>query len=94
MQNSEMFLQFFTSRNLSNEYITIKNLEKTYLDSRIIKNLLKVKKIFCEIIYMHILVHIYVSYAMLNNIFAHLDRISHSSARGYQLVYLYFYNPL
>jgi hypothetical protein len=33
MQNSEMFLQFFTSRNLANEQITIKNLEKTYLDS-------------------------------------------------------------
>jgi hypothetical protein len=30
--------------------------------------------------------HIFVSYAMLNNIFAHLDRISYSTTRGYQLV--------
>jgi hypothetical protein len=40
---------------------------------------------------MHILVHIYVSYIyvsydMLNNIFAHLGRISRSIARSYQLV--------
>jgi hypothetical protein len=35
---------------------------------------------------MHILVHIYVSYAMLNNIFIYLDRISSSITRGYQLV--------
>jgi hypothetical protein len=44
---------------------------KSYLDSRITKNLSKVKKMFCEIIYMHTLVYIYVSYAMLNNIFEH-----------------------
>jgi hypothetical protein len=40
---------------------------------------------------MHILVHIYMShiyvlYAILNNIFAYLDRISRSTAQGYQLV--------
>jgi hypothetical protein len=35
---------------------------------------------------MHVLVHIYASYAMLNNIFAHLNRISYNTARGYQLV--------
>jgi hypothetical protein len=57
-----------------------------YLDRQIVKNLSKVKKIFCEIIYMHILVHIYVSYAMLNNSFAHLDKISRSIMRDYQLV--------
>jgi hypothetical protein len=39
---------------------------------------------------MDILVYIYVSYAMLNNIFAHLDRISHSTAEGYQLVIVKF----
>jgi hypothetical protein len=39
---------------------------------------------------MHILVHIFVSYAMLNNIFAHLNRISRNIARGYQLVYIVF----
>jgi hypothetical protein len=38
-------------------------------------------------IFVHIYVsHIYVSYAMLNNIFAHLSRISCSTTRGYQLV--------
>jgi hypothetical protein len=46
---------------------------------------------FYEIIYLHILVHIYVShvyesYSMLNNIFVQLGRISRSTARGYQLV--------
>jgi hypothetical protein len=35
---------------------------------------------------MHILVHIYVSYAMLNNIFTHLNRISHNTVRDYKLV--------
>jgi hypothetical protein len=42
---------------------------------------------------MHILVHIYashiyVSYAILNNFFAQLNRISCRTARGYQLVIL------
>jgi hypothetical protein len=36
---------------------------------------------------MHILVHIYVSYAMLNNIFAHLNKISHSTTRGYKVLF-------
>jgi hypothetical protein len=45
---------------------------------------------FYEIIYMHILVHIYVLYDMLNNIFAHLVRISNSTTSGYQLVMLVF----
>jgi hypothetical protein len=31
---------------------------------------------------MHILVHIYVSYAMLNNIFTHLGKISRITAWG------------
>jgi hypothetical protein len=35
---------------------------------------------------MHILVDIYVSYAMLNNIFSHFDRITRSTAWGYQQV--------
>jgi hypothetical protein len=35
---------------------------------------------------MHILVHIYVLYAMLNNSFIHLGKISRSIVRGYQLV--------
>jgi hypothetical protein len=35
---------------------------------------------------MHILMHIYVSYAMLNNIFAHLFRISRNTTHSYQLV--------
>jgi hypothetical protein len=35
---------------------------------------------------MHNFMHIYVSYAMLNNIFAHLNRLSHNIARGYQLI--------
>jgi hypothetical protein len=43
-------------------------------------------KMFCEIIYMHILMHIYVSYFILNNIFTHLSRIFRSITRGYQLV--------
>jgi hypothetical protein len=37
---------------------------------------------------MHILVYIYVSYTILNNIFIHLDRISHDIAQGYKLVVL------
>jgi hypothetical protein len=89
MHNSEMFFRFFksSSRKLSNEHITtIKSSTKTYLDSRIVKNLLKVKKMFCKIIYMHILVHIYMLCAILNNIFTYLDRISRGTARGYQLV--------
>jgi hypothetical protein len=35
---------------------------------------------------MHILVHIYVLYVMLKNIFAHLSRITRSITRGYKLV--------
>jgi hypothetical protein len=35
---------------------------------------------------MHILVHIYVSYAMLNNSFAHLGKISHNIILDYQLI--------
>jgi hypothetical protein len=35
---------------------------------------------------MHISVHIYVSYAMLNNIFTHLSIISHCIMQSYQLV--------
>jgi hypothetical protein len=31
-------------------------------------------------------VHIYVSYAMLKNIFAHVDRISRGTVWGYKLV--------
>jgi hypothetical protein len=38
---------------------------------------------------MHILVYIYVSYAMLNNIFTHFGRISYNTARGYQLIINY-----
>jgi hypothetical protein len=63
MQNSKLFLQFLKSSNrkLLNEQTTIKNLAKnkikSYLDSRIIKDLSK-GKIFCEIIYMHILMYI------------------------------------
>jgi hypothetical protein len=44
---------------------------------------------FFKIIYMHILVHIYVSYTILNNFIAHLDRISHNIASDYKLVLLY-----
>jgi hypothetical protein len=44
---------------------------------------------------MHILAHIYVSYiymsyAILDNIFAHLGRISHNTVQSYQLVNYYF----
>jgi hypothetical protein len=39
---------------------------------------------------MHILVYIYVSYAMLNNIFAHLSRIFRNIARGYQLQLVHY----
>jgi hypothetical protein len=35
---------------------------------------------------MYILVHIYVLYVMLNNIFVHLSRVSRSIAQGNQLV--------
>jgi hypothetical protein len=42
---------------------------------------------------MHILVNIYLSYAMLNNIFVHLDTISRSTTRGYHLVKLIFTAP-
>jgi hypothetical protein len=35
---------------------------------------------------MHILELIYVSYAILNNIFIHLDRISSNMVQDYQLV--------
>jgi hypothetical protein len=38
---------------------------------------------------MHILVYIYESYAMLNNIFTHFGRISYNTARGYQLIINY-----
>jgi hypothetical protein len=43
---------------------------------------------FYKIIYMHILVHIYVSYAILNNIFVYFGRISRSTEQDYQLVVL------
>jgi hypothetical protein len=43
---------------------------------------------FCEIIYVHILVHIYVLYDILNNIFTHLSRISRNIMRSYQLLTL------
>jgi hypothetical protein len=58
---------------------------KTYLDNRVIKIFQKLK-IFYEIIYIHILVHIYVSYAMLNNIFLHLGRISRNTVQDYQII--------
>jgi hypothetical protein len=37
---------------------------------------------------MHILVHIYVTCVMLNNIFVHLCRIFRNTMRGYQLVHI------
>jgi hypothetical protein len=39
---------------------------------------------------MHILVHIYMSYAMLNNISTHLNQISRNIVQCYQLVFIYF----